>query len=382
MKEIFTLIMISFISIGFAQGNSDDLRLHDYFQEVSSDNVFKTEGYYNWGASIIKTNDGQYHLFYSRWPKKYSFTGWLTYSEIAHATSKSPSGPWKYTETALKSRGNNHWDAITAHNPKIKYFEGKYYLYYISTNMGKHPITEEELVETSKVGYSHPNWKILRPNQRTGVAVSNSINGPWKRLDQPLIEPSGPIETLTVNPAIAQDKNGKYYLIVKGDKPHSLDFTRNQAVAISDHPTGPFKIQEKPVIDYMDTEDMSIWYDKKRERFYGVFHAHEFIGMITSKEGLDWEKANEYVLMSKKIKMAEGSMLIPDRLERPFIYTENGEPSVLSLAVKKGDDSYTIFIPIEKSGNQVRNNRQADLQEAKLGAVHQNNLHVRNQLSK
>ncbi|MBT7093458.1 MAG: hypothetical protein HN936_09440, partial [Bacteroidetes bacterium] len=68
--------------------------------------------------------------------------------------------------------------------------------------------------------YSHPNWAILRPNQRTGVAVSSSLSGPWTRMEQPLIEPSGPITTLTVNPAITQGKDGKYYLVVKGDKPN------------------------------------------------------------------------------------------------------------------------------------------------------------------
>ena len=35
----------------------------------SEDNYLKTEGYYNWGSSIINGDDGQYHLFYSRWKK-------------------------------------------------------------------------------------------------------------------------------------------------------------------------------------------------------------------------------------------------------------------------------------------------------------------------
>lgn len=376
MKHIFLVIIVGFYSFGFAQNDTDDLRLYDNFQELSSDNIFKTEGYYNWGTSIIKGKDGKYHLFYARWEKKYSFYGWLTHSEVAHATSKNPTGPWKYKETVLKSRGGNHWDAITAHNPKIKYFEGKYYLYYISTNMGEQPVTDEELMETSKVGYSHPNWKILRPNQRSGVAVSNSINGPWKRMGKPLIEPSGPITTLTVNPAIDRDKAGRYHLVVKGDKPNETRFIRNQAIAISDSPTGPFEIQETPVIDYLDTEDMSIWYDKNRERFYGVFHAHGFIGMVTSADGVHWKKSNEYVLMQKKVMMKDGSTLLADRLERPFIYHENGKPKVLSLAVKKGNASYSIFIPIKENKHPVPNKRQLAWQEAELGVVYHYDLHV------
>ena len=376
MKRIFFIIIVSFYCTGFTQNDSDDLRLYDNFEPISSDNIFKTEGYFNWGTSITKGKDGKYHLFYSRWKKEYSFYGWLTHSEVAHATSKNPSGPWTYKETVLKGRGDKYWDAISAHNPKIKYFEGKYYLYYISTNMRNQPITNEALVETSKVGYSHPNWKILRPNQRTGVAISNSINGPWKRLDQPLIEPSGPITTLTVNPAIDRGKDGNYYLIVKGDKPNEKRFIRNQAVAISKTPIGPFKIQPKPVIDYLDTEDMSTWYDESRNRFYGIFHTHGFIGMVTSADGINWKKSNEYVLMRKEIMTEDGSMLIPDRLERPFIYHEDGKPKVLSLAVKKGNESYSVFIPIKENKYPLPNKRQLAWQEAELGVVYHYDLHV------
>ena len=362
--------------LGFAQNGEDDLYLYDDFKAVSQENIFKTEGYYNWGSSVIKERDGKYHLFYSRWKKEYGFHGWLTHSEIAHATSKSPSGPWKYKETVLLGAGQGNWDAITAHNPKIKYFEGKYYLYYIATNMGGKDYTEEELVETAKTGYSHPNWKILRPNQRTGVAVSNSLNGPWSRMDKPLVEPSGPITTLTVNPAIDKGKDGKYYLIIKGDKPNEKKFIRNQAVAVAEHPDGPFEIKEKPVIDYMDTEDMSIWYDENRDRFYGVFHAHNFIGLVTSENGTDWEKANEFVLKNKEILMEDGTVIGPDRMERPFVYHEGGEPKVLSVAVKKGEESYAVFIPIIKNKSPVPNKRQLAWQEAELGVVFHYDLHV------
>ena len=329
----------------YGQIQKDDLQLSHRISEITDENIFKTEGYYNWGASIYHDAQGVYHMFYSRWNDASNFTGWLTNSEIARATSKNPSGPWTYQETVLTGRGEGHWDAITAHNPKIKYFEDKFYLYYISTNSGNRKIPEAELVETAQTGYDHPNWKMLRTNQRTGVAVSNSIRGPWERLDNPLIEPSGPITTLTVNPAIDRGSDGNYYLIVKGDKPNETDFVRNQAIAISDSPTGPFIMQEKPVIDYMDTEDMSLWFDATRERFYGVFHAHTYIGLITSKDGINWKKAKHHVLMEKKIRLQNGTTIEPDRMERPYIFTENGKPITLILGVKKGGSSYNVHIP-------------------------------------
>jgi alpha-L-fucosidase len=375
-KIILTTLSLVFYIAVFAQFKPDTLFFKDRLLPISDDNIFKTEGYYNWCSSIIKGDDGKYHLFYSRWKKEYSFYAWLTHSEVAHAVSNNPAGPWRYIETVLSSRGKGHWDAITVHNPKIKYFDGKYYLYYCSTNLGDKVYTEAELIETAQTGYSHPNWKILRPNQRTGVAVANSINGPWERMDHPLIEPSGPITTLTVNPAVTKGKDGKYYLIVKGDKPGETRFIRNQAIAISDSPAGPFEMQPKPVIDDLDTEDMSLWYDAKRDYFYGVFHAHTFIGMVSSPDGINWKKATEYVLTPKNLEISDGSELVPDRLERPFIYQEDGEPKVLSMAVKKGDESYIVFMPVKENKIPVPNKRQLAWQEAELGAVFHYDLHV------
>jgi alpha-L-fucosidase len=376
-QSFFTITFLAGLLPLFGQTEKrDDLFFKDRLAPISQDNIFRSDDYYNWGASIIKGPEGKYHLFYSRWKREFSFYGWLTSSEIAHAVADHPAGPWTYQETVLQGAGKGHWDAITAHNPKIKYFEGKYYLYYIATNLGEQDYSSDFLKDVSAVGYNHPAWKVLRSNQRTGVAVAESLDGPWTRSEAPLIEPSGPITTLTVNPAISQGGDGRYYLIVKGDKPNETRFIRNQAIAIADSPTGPFEMQDLPVIDYLDTEDVSMWYDAQRAQFYGVFHAHSFIGMINSPDGLHWKKATEYALMRKQVVMTNGDTLLPDRLERPFIYTEESEPQVLSLAVKKGDDSYTIFVPIAPQQRPKPNARQLAWQEAELGAIFHYDLHV------
>ncbi|WP_225443962.1 glycoside hydrolase family protein [Echinicola arenosa] len=350
-KELkITLLSVTLLTLCVSTSKGQDsLSLSKYIQPARQENIFKTEGYYNWGGSVVKGEDGKYHLFYSRWPKSTQFSGWMVYSEIAHAVSDQPTGPWEYKETVLEGRGKGYWDAITAHNPKIKCFEGKFYLYYISTNLGENEdYTEDDLREISHSRMSHPGRKAARSNQRTGVAVATSLNGPWIRQNQPLIEPSGPITTLTVNPAVDQGKDDRYYMIVKGDKPNETRFIRNQAMAISDHPDGPYEIQPDPVIDYIDTEDMSLWFDESRSRYYGIFHTPEgFIGLVSSVDGVKWKKASEYQVMPKEIKMEDGSILKPDRLERPFVYEENGKVIMLGLAAKQGNDSFVITIPLK-----------------------------------
>ena len=95
MKKLILSFLISLT--GFttsSQSHPDLLFFKDRLQPLAQENIFKTEGYYNWCSSILKTNDGMFHLFYSRWPKKLGFNAWLTHSAVAHATSKNPLGPW------------------------------------------------------------------------------------------------------------------------------------------------------------------------------------------------------------------------------------------------------------------------------------------------
>lgn len=349
LTKISLVLLLCYSFPMVSQETQGELDINKMIEPLTKEGVFRDSDYYNWGGSIIKGEDDTYHLFYSRWKREYTFDGWLTYSEIAHAESSNPSGPWTYKETALKGRGKGHWDEITAHNPKIKYFDGKYHLYYIATNFGSKAYTDQDLIATNGKSLKDNNRRTLRENQRTGVAVSNSIYGPWKRMREPLIEPTGPIVTLTVNPAIAKGEDGNYYLIVKGDKPNEKRFIRNQAIATSKTPLGPFTMRPNPVIGNLDTEDVSMWYDESGGKFYAVFHAHTFIGLMTSDDGLNWKKAQNYRITDKKVLLDDGSTIMPDRMERPFVYLENGSPRVLCLAVLKNKDSYTIFIPLLKN---------------------------------
>lgn len=326
---------------------SEEIALSGRITPISQQNIFRDPDYYNWCSSIIKGKDGKYHMIYSRWERTKGFLGWLTHSEIAHAVSDHPDGPYRYVQTIISFVKDQHLagEKINAHNPKIELFNGKYFIYFCSTQMSRN-ISDAELILTSKKGYSHENWKELRKNQRTFVASSSSLDKGWKIEETPLLEPSGPIETLVVNPAVAQGKDKRFYLIIKGDKPESTQ--RNQALAISKNPDKGFVIQPNPVIQDWDSEDISMWYDKKTGYYYAVFHAHTYIGMMTSEDGIHWKKAKDFVITGKKVEQ-EGGLppLLPDRMERPFIFVENSQPKVLSLGIKKKDDSYIVTIPLK-----------------------------------
>ena len=344
---IFSITVLLFSNVAQAQ-KPDDLNLSAIIQPADSSLFVRDAAYYNWCNSIVRDEQGVYHLFYSRWPKSIGFFSWLTHSEIAHAVASSPEGPYTDRKTVMTARPDN-WDAVTLHNVKVKAFDNKYYMYYTTTNTGDEKLSSEMLEEVGRTGYSHKYWPLLRFNQRTGVATSTSLTGEWTRKSSPMIEPSAPIRNVTVNPAVTQGPDGKYYLIIKGDKITGNKRSLIQAIGTSANPDGPFILESKPAFDQIPTEDVSMWYDKKRERFYGIFHAHggNFLGLITSEDGTHWTKAKHYEVCKKQIPLQDGTILKVDRFERPFVYVENDEPVQLCVAVKKGNDAYIVFFKLK-----------------------------------
>ncbi|HRO45746.1 alpha-L-fucosidase [Agriterribacter sp.] len=359
----------------FGQSVPDVLFFKDKLQPITEDNIFKTDGYYHSGSSIIKGNDGKYHLFYSRWKKEYSFSGWIVFSEIAHAIADRAEGPWEYKETVLQGGGKEQWDSVMTHNPKIKFFDGKYYLYYSSINYRDGTYTLSDLKKILQAGPSDPKWRILHNSQRISVAVANSPNGPWKRADSP-IGISGSTTTLKISSDIIQKEDRGYCLIVEDVETDITDVPRNQLIAFSDSPVGPFELQKKPLTDFMRSDDISTWYDKKRKHYYAVFPSSSFIGMISSTDGIDWKKATEYVLMPKVIPYQHKDTLHPSQIERPFVYCEQDDPRVVSVTVQKDDESYIAFLPVRVDKLVLPNKRQLAWQEAEIGAIFHYELHI------
>ncbi len=318
----------------------------------SGAHVFTYPEWYAWCPSIIRDADGHYQLFHSRWPKAKGWGAWLTHSEVNRAVSNRPEGPYTAKGLVLPATGEGRGKWFDAHNPKIEQFEGAYWLYFIQTWFDGS--NEASRTEIAGVGGKHPLWQsALRPNQRTFVARSDSLNGPWRVTSEPIVQPEKSIERLTVNPAVCRRPDGGYLMIVKGDKPGTKDFIRNQAVATSPKPEGPWTIADKPAIGDLDTEDVSIWRDERRGRYYAVFHATHgagFIGLITSEDGLNWSRASQFELSPKLIRFDDGTTFKPTMMERPYILRDaHGEPSHLLVAVGRPGGTSIVILPLKVS---------------------------------
>jgi hypothetical protein len=329
--------------------NTDDLDFSKMMKGVSADNIlYDTTDYYNWGSSIVKGEDGKYHLFYAQMPRDLGFSTWLNDGIISRAVANQPEGPYVRQETILKGRGFGYWDETTAHNPWIQKYNGKYYLYYMSSNYGGRKLNADELHQARTKWIDNEFRALVRENQRIGVAVSESVFGPWERLDKPIVEPKLPITNITCNPAVTQRPDGGYLMLIRGDMPDTTELVRHQAVGLSPTPIGPWEIQAKAAVSYMNAEDPAIWYDKKRERYYAIYHGFGYMGLITSTDGLNWKKAKHYKIMELAYKNDKGEMVKVARMERPFLYLEDGVPKVLTVSIQlDSGESYSMFIPLK-----------------------------------
>ena len=177
---------------------------------------FRDDTYWTWCGSVILGDDGKYHMFASRWSKRTRFApNWLTNSYIVRAVSDTPEGPYTYVEDIVGHRGAEFWDGLMAHNPTIHLLPagspfGRYALFYTGS-------TYDGGVPTESITGEDPRRNQSRANQRIGVLTAHSINGPWTRLDQPILSPRpGKWDGMMVtNPAAVIHDDGSVLLYYK-----------------------------------------------------------------------------------------------------------------------------------------------------------------------
>jgi len=143
---------------------------------------FRMDDYWVWCGSVIRGEDGLYHMFASRWPHAYPFyEGYRLASEVVRAVAACPEGPYEFREIILPPRGEQHWDGRMTHNPVILRRGRQYLLFYIgATFAGPLPSAEQMRQPRSAI---HP----VTGRVAIGLATSDSILGPWTRRDQPVL---------------------------------------------------------------------------------------------------------------------------------------------------------------------------------------------------
>ena len=358
MPNDFSILQLLVLLAVFSQVRlmiADDYDFGEMIQPVPHTAKFEDDEFEIWGAACVRGEDGQYHLFYSRWPRKLSHWAWVTHSEIAHAVSTSPTGPWRHVDVALPARGKEFWDGSCTHNPTILTHNGKYYLYYMG-NRGNGEVKKPL------------NWEH-RNRQRIGVAVADSPNGPWKRFDNPLIDVSpnpDALDALCVsNPSVAVGPDGKALMIYKcvaKKKPLPFGGPVSHLVARAESPAGPFEKTGKqafhvPGVTFA-AEDPYIWFGKNRfwaiaKDNHGNFTKEGVsLALFDSINGVDWKLSDSPLVAKLQIQWQKRGVQQVSALERPQLLILDGKLVTLFCAVAENKErirTYNVQIPLRES---------------------------------
>jgi len=299
--------------------------------------ALQDDGYTIWGCAPVQGKDGKTHIFAARWPEKNVDPAWRKSSEIAHYVADSPEGPFVFSDIAIAGTGKNTWDKYGAHNPEIKKIGNKYVLLYIGNSDYKQP--------------PHPG------NQNTGMAISKSPYGPWKKVGKDGMILSANDATKwnyesangVVNPAFLKVKN-KFYLYFKTrSKKEGLKY----GLAISKKLKGPYVVTDKPVTANKGTlEDGTVFFYKDHFYLLTTDNHGENTGIVgggtlwKSKDGftfkieeatIGYNKLTSYYKEydAKKVVKIYGS---EPKLERPKILMISNAPAYLY-----GPSGWNIF---------------------------------------
>lgn len=323
---------------------------------------FRDDNYWIWGSSVIKGEDGKYHMFASRWSKDVGFGKWVTNSEVVRAVADTPVGPYVFEEVVLPVRGPEFFDGMCTHNPRIVKYKDKYLLYHFGTTY------DFEQPSKENPDLAPGDWDKAWMNKRIGLAISDSVYGPWERVDKPVIEPRpGHWDaSITSNPAAAVDpKTGKILLMYKSSVERNPPLLLG--VSMADSPRGEYKrLSEEPVFrfetpgnDHVDVEDPYIWwagdkYEAVIKDRSGEICGEEGGGIhVWSKDGVKWELFDQVKAYSRDILWDDGTRSHQNHFERPFVLIEDGKPTHLFAAVGNGpeawkfENTWNMVIPLK-----------------------------------
>ena len=341
-------------------------QIYQFIQEAPVGGGFQMEGYWVWCGSVIRGDDGQFHMFASRWPKKLPFhPGWMVASEVVHAVAATPEGPYQFKDVALPARGAEYWDGRSTHNPRIVKHKDTYYIFYMGSTNPFADITNPDTLTLES-----PYCTVGRANKRIGLAWSKSLNGPWNRNDRPILDtkPGTFYSFLTSNPSPLVNEDGSVLLMFKSrryKKDYPFQSSMMIGMASAKRIEGPYSVIVKEPLfgenKIGEIEDPFFWRDEsgfhmiakdQRGTITGQFHS----GMYAhSKDALHWVLDRSPLSYSRTMKWNNGTTQTMGQLERPFVLFQKGIPTHLFFATMDGPGgfnnstrSWNMVVPLTK----------------------------------
>ena len=315
MKKYLIIIVACFLtSLCYSQ------TLKDKLKPAIKNGGFKMEGYILWCPSVIKVGN-TYHMFASRWPEQYGLAGWTKYSEIVRATSDNLYGPYTFREVVIQKR-EGHWDNDRAHNPKIVKAGKTFVLYYISSA------------------------------NETGYAYSNSITGPWTRIDS--------IAMPFSNPAPLVRKDGSVYVFGRKSV-NDIRIAQGYEAPAFNAKYSLLNDGKNLLPGNNQLEDPTIWWAANQYNVILSDFKADATGTVKagaqyySTDGINYKLVSKEPVYTKTVNYDDSTSFTFRRRERPFVYVdEKGKVTAFFTAcLSQKDGKEQSWIEVQPVDNYV-----------------------------
>lgn len=261
-------------------------------------------------SDIIKVGD-LFYVWYSKGPKSsgYDATVWYATSPDGHQ--------WTEKGVAIEkgTPGSGSWDEASVFTPNILVAEGKYYLFFtgISANMK------------------------VKPDSKIGIAVSESPDGPWKKMDDtnPILKGSDKrddFDSHLIDDACLIVRDGKYWFYYKGRQLGKGPGQTKLGLAIADSPAGPYiKHASNPIIP--GNHEVLVWPQGDGvAALIGTTGPKDWVrSLVYSSDGIHFKKTHNV----KNVPHAAGAY-------RPEAFTDSGTGERIQWGVQIGKQKKSL----------------------------------------
>jgi hypothetical protein len=343
MRKLLIIIAVILVQVSFGQSKKT---LIDFFGPMPIENPLVSEGVWGaenvmprdttnglgdatlkkwcyWDGSIVKDDNGFYHMYASRWTQEMSHSkGWHIGTKAIHSVSKNVMGP--YIDTGLVYP---FWKEGLGHNiVAIKTHDGKYAVITSEVTRGEIFISDFpegpfKLLGEIKVDANGFDLGLARYDTNNKGAVKAGVVGHMSNI------------------SIMLRPDGRYMIIPRFSSPM---ISENGIL-------GPYKIMGDKIYKGMEgvpqekMEDPTVWYSGGMYHMiinnHGVDTSHHF----TSPDGIhNWKYRGVAFKKDADIfKYTNGVINNWAMVQRMTVYVENGHPTHFLFSVidvHKGKD--------------------------------------------
>jgi len=278
-----------------------------------------------WGTSpVIDRKTGKVHLFVAEWDaQEMSFgQGWWHISQIAHHVGDSPEGPFRFVGYAVKDMDGTF---NSPHNPSVCYMDSKYVLVFI---VNEHNDKSKQHIIMYIADSPDGPWTPAKGQADGTVLRAPTSPDYWSYKS---------VRGVT-NPSLLKHKGKYhlYYKSVEpAGKDGKAKGPYRYGVAISDSLEGPYVHQKKPVTDMSVQLEDGYFFTQGDGKVYMV--SRDYKGKFgSSGGGIIWVSDDGLFFPAEKVRRAyEGFSHYTKKggstLERPQILKIDGRIAYMYL---------------------------------------------------